>query len=188
MFLRLASFEEINSEHPASASSLCADRSFRALRESLSLAWPRERNQREGHPSSSHSGHPAQRVRARWPLVYGRTSLCVRRLAASMRPHFVLFAPTDHRRSGAPTSTEARSSAQKQQPVHGHPHCGSGVSRDAFALVPRGLTSSDEVELGAFSMWLSNTITKATDAVEGALNRQFRKPRRSYLWIRFYRR
>jgi len=75
---------------------------FRALRESLSLAWPRESNQREGHPSSTHSGHPALRVRARRPLVYGRTSLCVRRLAASMRPHFVLFAPTDHRRSGAP--------------------------------------------------------------------------------------
>jgi len=97
-------------QHPLGASSPCADKTFsRFARVTFSLDGQRESNQREIHPSSSHSGHPALRVRARRPLVYGRTSLCVRRLAASMRPHFVLFASTDHRRSGAPTSTEARS-------------------------------------------------------------------------------
>ena len=35
--------------------------------ESLSLAWPRESNQREGHPDAAVSGHPALRLREAAP-------------------------------------------------------------------------------------------------------------------------
>jgi hypothetical protein len=97
-----------------------ATRAFALSRESLSLPnGGRESNQREGHPGSSPSGPSALQVRARWPLVGDRTSMCVRRQAASMRPPCGLSATTDHRRSGAPKSEEARSSAQKQD----HEHC-----------------------------------------------------------------
>ncbi len=109
-----------------------ATRAFALTRESLSLAWPRERNQRERHPVDFDARHapcepslvlgarpgiPAGRstpfdmrfnacrkhdvsplrVRARRPLVYGRTSLCVRRqsdiLSASLRAFRVHRSP-----------------------------------------------------------------------------------------------
>jgi hypothetical protein len=71
-----------NSEHAARAPSPCDVKGFRALRESPFLAWPRKGNPKEGPPGAAHSGHPALRVRARWPLVGGRPSMAVRRLAA----------------------------------------------------------------------------------------------------------
>jgi hypothetical protein len=84
-----------------------------------------------------HGVSPLQ-VRARHSLVYGRTSLCVRRLAASMRPPFGLFAITDHRRSGAPTSTEARSqrAEARSRALHlrGVESCRAGVSPAIFTL------------------------------------------------------
>ena len=49
------SWTEVQSFHSPSAS------------ESLSLAWPRESNQREGHPDAAVSGHPALRLRAAAP-------------------------------------------------------------------------------------------------------------------------
>ena len=47
-----------------------------AASESLSLEWPRESNQREGHPTSAVSGHPALRLRERAPGFADGTSVC----------------------------------------------------------------------------------------------------------------
>ena len=46
-----------------------------AASESLSLAWPRESNQREGHPDAAVSGHPALRLRAATPGLADSPSL-----------------------------------------------------------------------------------------------------------------
>ncbi len=102
----------INSWHPIGCIVPAArQRCFALSRESLSL-WMGGKEKVTKEKSTPHrrlSGIHALKVRARWPLVGGLTSLCIRRLAASMRPPSGLSAITDHRRSGAPTSKEARS-------------------------------------------------------------------------------
>jgi hypothetical protein len=109
---------------------------FRAVaRVTFSGHGARESHQRERHPGAAHCGLlPCVRVLGgRWstivlcllrvplrsqspasPSMARRSAQCAeplykRRQAASMRPHCVLSASTDHRRSVAPTSTAARS-------------------------------------------------------------------------------
>ncbi len=130
----------------AGASCLRHDKELSRSRASnFLLNGARESHQRERHPTATPSGHPALQVRARRPLVGGRTSMCVRRQAASMRPPFGLFAPTDHRRSGAPlkrsalqarrsTSQSSRSSARRSATQY-REAVGCGSRLTAFDLL-----------------------------------------------------
>jgi len=83
-------------------------------RELLSLAWPRESNQREGHPADAPSGHPALRVRGWATGFFDGTSMYRRKTGRPPAGHPADFPSPTRRVRGAPGGA-ARSCAQKQQ-------------------------------------------------------------------------
>jgi hypothetical protein len=73
---RLVRAQSARSPWPANGALVCSMKQVQkrfvpscGRPESLSLACPRESNQREGHPGLAPSGHPALRVRVRAPRV-----------------------------------------------------------------------------------------------------------------------
>ena len=90
----------------SSCCCLIGNKSFHspAASELLSLAWPRESNQREGHPVAALSGHPALRVRSRTTGFVERTSMYVQRTGAHRARHLSDCPACANRGEGAPFS------------------------------------------------------------------------------------
>ena len=73
--------------------------------ELLSLACPRESNQREGHPAYAPCGHPARKVRGRFTGFVDSTSCADAKLAGILAGHPAGFPTPARRFRGAPGRT-----------------------------------------------------------------------------------
>ena len=76
--------------------------------ESLSLACPRESNQREGHPAYAPCGHPARKVRGRVTGFVDSTSCADAKLAGILAGHPAGFPSPARRFRGAPGRAAGR--------------------------------------------------------------------------------